>query len=556
MNWPTFDESHFRFRQDRPSKFCVVTAYQDSEKWRRLGNISSATMISYCREKGYGFRAYKSGWDATRPHSWSKLLFVRDALRTYEWVFWMDADAAITNPKISLSSFITGDEKMVVCRVRHLNETRRDEILNCGVFLLKAGDFSERLLETLWNKEEFINHPWWEQQAFIDLYGSREEIRNQVKVVPGRSFNSVCPWRTHVGESFRWSPGDFVVHISAYPVESRIGLMRRLISWAKEGDVFHITVNDLFQRVFPNLGQRWKGAVSGIDPGLMFPMSSPWKGMVFMVDPWKQIPNYRDLRNFSDVEQEKGYQAAYQIWGNNPGVVLCRKDSWDVANELENESLDWVFIDGPHRFDLVEKNLKAWWPKVRIGGVLCGHDFFQDPNHPSACFEVKEAVIRFAAANFLCHRYTESMAMPSWSITKTGLPVSEPTVLDRNGLIALFDHRRYKFGVVVADQEFFDLLAGWKGKCSISGDSVGFAREFERHSLDWVFLNMREVRKEMESWWDKVRPGGMICGSLSENWEVREEVEEFLVERGLLSTVTLKKELPAWFVEKPLGEWS
>lgn len=229
MDWPTFDDRVFRFKQDRKSRFCVVTAYQDGPLWNTLGNLTSKSKADYCQRHGYGFRAYKQGWDKSRPKSWSKLLFIRDTLRSYEWVFWIDADAAITNQTVPLGFFIQKDEEMVICKVQNLATMDEHRHLNCGVFLLKAGKFAESLLEALWGQTDCINHPWWEQKAFEIIYGASADVQGHVRVTWGRAFNSVCPWRNQMSSEFKWWPGDFVIHIAAFPLGVRIEMMRRIL---------------------------------------------------------------------------------------------------------------------------------------------------------------------------------------------------------------------------------------------------------------------------------------------------------------------------------------
>lgn len=34
-----------------------------------------------------------------------------------------------------------------------------------------------------------------------------------------------------------------------------------------------------------------------------------------------------------------------------------------------------VFIDARHDYESVANDIKLWSPKVKIGGVLCGHDY-------------------------------------------------------------------------------------------------------------------------------------------------------------------------------------
>jgi len=35
---------------------------------------------------------------------------------------------------------------------------------------------------------------------------------------------------------------------------------------------------------------------------------------------------------------------------------------------------DLVFIDADHRYKSVKQDIELWWPKVKEGGILCGHD--------------------------------------------------------------------------------------------------------------------------------------------------------------------------------------
>lgn len=40
-----------------------------------------------------------------------------------------------------------------------------------------------------------------------------------------------------------------------------------------------------------------------------------------------------------------------------------------------HKGLDFVFIDGCHKYESVRDDVRAWWPKVRRGGIICGHDY-------------------------------------------------------------------------------------------------------------------------------------------------------------------------------------
>lgn len=52
-----------------------------------------------------------------------------------------------------------------------------------------------------------------------------------------------------------------------------------------------------------------------------------------------------------------------------------REKSVAASKNFDDASLPLVFVDGDHRYEAVLADLRAWWPKISHGGVLCGDDF-------------------------------------------------------------------------------------------------------------------------------------------------------------------------------------
>jgi hypothetical protein len=72
----------------------------------------------------------------------------------------------------------------------------------------------------------------------------------------------------------------------------------------------------------------------------------------------------------------------------NFGLVTA--DSSVAAQLFPDEAFDFAYIDDDHDGDGPLRSLSAWYPKVKAGGVLCGHDY-------PVCTDVERAVVEFFA---------------------------------------------------------------------------------------------------------------------------------------------------------------
>ena len=59
-------------------------------------------------------------------------------------------------------------------------------------------------------------------------------------------------------------------------------------------------------------------------------------------------------------------------------ISILKGCSDDFARVLEDNCFDFIFIDGDHRYSQVKKDLDNYWEKVKVGGMLLGHDLYDD----------------------------------------------------------------------------------------------------------------------------------------------------------------------------------
>ena len=68
-------------------------------------------------------------------------------------------------------------------------------------------------------------------------------------------------------------------------------------------------------------------------------------------------------------------------------IIFYEEDSIAAAERIEDESLDFVFLDAYLSYEQVVRELFAWYPKVKNGGLVSGHDW--------VCEDVQLAVRQF-----------------------------------------------------------------------------------------------------------------------------------------------------------------
>ena len=114
-----------------------------------------------------------------------------------------------------------------------------------------------------------------------------------------------------------------------------------------------------------------------------------WPGSYWMVDLWRHIDGYDDVMNGPDDEHKERHRLAMEVAHHYPGrCAVLRMDTVAASQQFADGSLDFVYIDADHSYEGCKRDVLAWAPKVRSGGVLAGHDYYNSP----PMFAVRKAV--------------------------------------------------------------------------------------------------------------------------------------------------------------------
>ena len=87
---------------------------------------------------------------------------------------------------------------------------------------------------------------------------------------------------------------------------------------------------------------------------------------------------------------------------------ILEMQSVAAASRFGDRSIDFAFIDADHHYPNVCADIQAWWPKIKVDGLLAGHDY------ESGWVGVANAVNEIVAK----HRLDFCHGQDAWQIRK------------------------------------------------------------------------------------------------------------------------------------------
>jgi len=136
---------------------------------------------------------------------------------------------------------------------------------------------------------------------------------------------------------------------------------------------------------------------------------------LYLIDPYCEFDDFKDgistmdtslkVSSFEDAEKISNIL----LKGSEDKIIRIKKSATDALEDIPN-NIDFIYLDGNHAYKSVKEDIENYYPMLKDGGIICGHDYDIKPNHPG----VKIAVDEFAQKNNLI----VMAKVPDWRLMK------------------------------------------------------------------------------------------------------------------------------------------
>ena len=183
--------------------------------------------------------------------------------------------------------------------------------------------------------------------------------------------------------------------------ESRFDMCRRFLQETRSKSVLEVGV--------------WRGKFAKY-----MLTNCPSISLYYALDPWRHLDNWNKPCNQSQDILDNAYReflAAVEPVMEK--VSVLKGTTSEMIHQIDDESLDFAYIDGDHTLRGITIDLISVYPKIRSGGVLAGDDYSKSIWQHSHEFE-PTLVCPFAAY------FAEAMKAPIYVLQNSQFAIIKP----------------------------------------------------------------------------------------------------------------------------------
>lgn len=93
---------------------------------------------------------------------------------------------------------------------------------------------------------------------------------------------------------------------------------------------------------------------------------------LYCIDIWSK-EYYATHMGFPDtkIDPLKVFEKNMGKWHH----ITMQEESTTASAKFKDGTIDLIFIDANHDYEYVKADCIAWLPKIKKGGIMCGHDY-------------------------------------------------------------------------------------------------------------------------------------------------------------------------------------
>jgi len=124
---------------------------------------------------------------------------------------------------------------------------------------------------------------------------------------------------------------------------------------------------------------------------------------IYCVDTFEGSTEHANIKLPKDFSSIFRDNLQYFIGRNMVNVCQGRSDEKRILDMFEDNSVDYIMVDGAHEYDAVQDDILNWWPKLKENGTMVGDDYLLN----SVATAVKDGFTQLQVPNFGANRGVE-----------------------------------------------------------------------------------------------------------------------------------------------------
>ncbi|MFT3920928.1 MAG: class I SAM-dependent methyltransferase [Myxococcales bacterium] len=103
-----------------------------------------------------------------------------------------------------------------------------------------------------------------------------------------------------------------------------------------------------------------------------------------LIDPWvhQELPLWKERNDENHLDFLIEVQGSLQLKIASRRVIVHQGFSLDVLELFPDHCFDWVYLDGDHRYEKVRAEQTLCDRKVKLNGLILGHDYIKPELYP------------------------------------------------------------------------------------------------------------------------------------------------------------------------------